>query len=171
MSLANLQLRTATVPYVGANDEAHDIVLHGLSANAIAGLILSQLSNIEEIFNIVEAAGVKKTEDLANVNIAEVGQRLLVQLPDFIAHVIAYSAHEPEQWSKVMHLPAPVQVECLTKLAKLTFNDEAGFREFVGNVVAALRSAKGVVPQTLSQTLAASASPNGGSESAQPSLS
>ncbi|WP_215394659.1 phage pre-tape measure protein, partial [Staphylococcus aureus] len=75
MSLANLQLRTATVPYVGANDEAHDIVLHGLSANAIAGLILSQLNNIEEIFNIVEAAGVKKTEDLANVNIAEVGQR------------------------------------------------------------------------------------------------
>ena len=173
MSLANLQLRTATVPYVGANDEAHDIVLHGLSANAIAGLVLSQLNNIEEIFDIVEAAGVKKTEDLANINIniAEVGQRLLVQLPDFIAHVIAYSAHEPEQWSKVMHLPAPVQVDCLTKLAKLTFNDEAGFREFVGNVVAALRSAKGVVPQTLNQNLAASASPNGGSESAQPSLS
>lgn len=166
MSLANLQLRTETVSY---NDS--DIVLHGLSANAIAGLILSQLSNIEEIFNIVEAAGVKKTEDLANVNIAEVGQRLLVQLPDFIAHVIAYAAHEPEQWSKVIHLPAPVQVECLTKLAKLTFNDEAGFREFVGNVVAALRSAKGVVPQTLNRNLGASASPSGGSESAQPSLS
>lgn len=166
MSLANLQLRTETVPYNGS-----DITLHGLSANAIAGLILSQLSNIEEIFNIVEAAGVKKTEDLANVNIAEVGQRLLVQLPDFIAHVIAYSAHEPEQWSKVMHLPAPVQVDCLTKLAKLTFNDEAGFREFVGNVVAALRSAKGVVQQTLNRNLAASASLSGGSESAQPSLS
>ena len=166
MSLANLQLRTEAVPY---NDS--EITLHGLSANAIAGLILSQLSNIEEIFNIVEAAGVKKTEDLANVNIAEVGQRLLVQLPDFIAHVIAYSAHEPEQWSKVMHLPAPVQVECLTKLAKLTFNDEAGFREFVGNVVAALRSAKGVVPQTLNRNLAVNASPNGGLASEQPSLS
>ena len=166
MSLANLQLRTETVPYNGS-----DITLHGLSANAIAGLILSQLSNIEEIFNIVEGAGVKSAADLANVNVAEVGQRLLVQLPDFIAHVIAYSAHEPEQWSKVMHLPAPVQVDCLTKLAKLTFNDEAGFREFVGNVVAALRSAKGVVPQTLNRNLAASASLSGGSESAQPSLS
>lgn len=166
MSLANLQLRTETVNY---NDT--DIVLHGLSANAIAGLILSQLSNIEEIFNIVEAAGVKKAEDLANVNVVEVGQRLLVQLPDFIAHVIAYSAHEPEQWSKVMHLPAPVQVDCLNKLAKLTFQDEAGFREFVGNVVAALRSAKGVVPQNSNRNLAASASPNGGSASAQPSLS
>lgn len=166
MSLANLQLRTETVSY---NDT--DIVLHGLSANAIAGLILSQLSNIEEIFNIVEAAGVKKAEDLANVNIVEVGQRLLVQLPDFIAHVIAYSAHEPEQWSKVIHLPAPVQVDCLNKLAKLTFQDEAGFREFVGNVVAALRSAKGVVPQNSNRNLAANASPNGGSASAQPSLS
>lgn len=166
MSLANLQLRTEAVPY---NDS--EITLHGLSANAIAGLILSQLSNIEEIFNIVEGAGVKSTADLANVNVAEVGQRLLVQMPDFIAHVIAYAAHEPDQWQKVIHLPAPVQVDCLTKLAKLTFNDEAGFREFVGNVVAALRSAKGVVPQTLNRNLAASASPSGGSESAQPSLS
>ena len=166
MSLANLQLRTEAVPY---NDS--EITLHGLSANAIAGLILLQFSNIEEIFNIVEGAGVKSTADLANVNVAEVGQRLLVQMPDFIAHVIAYAAHEPDQWQKVIHLPAPVQVECLKKLAQLTFNDEAGFREFVGNVVAALRSAKGVVPQTLSQNLAASASPNGGSESAQPSLS
>ena len=166
MSLANLQLRTEAVPY---NDS--EITLHGLSANAIAGLILSQLSNIEEIFNIVEGAGVKSTADLANVNVAEVGQRLLVQMPDFIAHVIAYSAHEPDQWQKVIHLPAPVQVECLKKLAQLTFNDEAGFREFVGNVVAALRSAKSVVPQTSNPSLVGNASPNGGSESAQPSLS
>ena len=166
MSLANLQLRTEAVPY---NDS--EITLHGLSANAIGGLILSQLSNIEEIFNIVEGAGVKRTADLANVNVAEVGQRLLVQMPDFIAHVIAYAAHEPDQWQKVIHLPAPVQVECLKKLAQLTFNDEAGFREFVGNVVAALRSAKGVVPQTLNRNLGASASLSGGSESAQPSLS
>ena len=166
MSLANLQLRTEAVPY---NDS--EITLHGLSANAIAGRILSQLSNIEEIFNIVEGAGVKSTADLANVNVAEVGQRLLVQMPDFIAHVIAYAAHEPDQWQKVIHLPAPVQVECLKKLAQLTFNDEAGFREFVGNVVAALRSAKSVVPQTSILSLAGSASPSGGSESAQPSLS
>lgn len=170
MSLANLQLRTAVVPYAGQN-ETHDITLHGLSANAIAGLILSQLDNIEQIFNIVESAGVKKTEDLANVNIAEVGQRLLVQLPDFIAHVIAYAAHEPEEWQKVMHLPAPVQMECLTKLATLTFKDEAGFREFVGNVVAALRSAKGVVPQTLNQNLVGNDLLSGGSASAPPSLS
>lgn len=171
MSLANLQLRTATVPYVGANDENHDITLYGLSANAIAGLILSQLSNIEEIFNIVESAGVKSTDDLAKVNVVEVGQRLLVQMPGFIAHVIAYAAHEPEQHEKVLHLPGPVQLECLKKLAQLTFNDEAGFREFVGNVVAALRSAKGVVPQINNQSLASNALPNGGSESAQPSLS
>lgn len=170
MSLANLQLRTETVPYIGANNEQHNIVLYGLSANDIAGLILSQLSNIEEIFNIVEGAGVKSAEDIAKINAAEVGQRLLVQMPDFIAHVIAYAAHEPDQWSKVLHLPVPVQVECLKKIASLTFNDEAGFREFVGNVVAALRSAKSVVPQSSSRNLAVNASPNGGLASEQPSL-
>ena len=44
-----------------------DITLHGLSANAIAGLILSQLSNIEEIFNIVEGAGVKSAAEVLNL--------------------------------------------------------------------------------------------------------
>lgn len=157
MSLANLQLRTEIVSY---NDT--DIVLHGLSANAIAGLILSQLGSIEEVFDIVESAGAKKAEDLANVNVAEVGQRLLVQVPELIAHVIAYAAHEPDQWTKVRELPAPTQVDCLNKIAKLTFNDEAGFREFVGNVVAALRSAKNVVPQNSNRNLADSDSPSGG---------
>jgi hypothetical protein len=166
MSLANLQLRTEAVEYNGTT-----IALHGLSANAIAGLILSQLSNLEEIFDIVEGAGVKNPEDIANLNVAEVGQRLLVQLPDFIAHVIAYSAHEPEHAQKIIHLDAATQMKCLKHIASLTFTDEAGFREFVGNVVAALRSAKGVVPQRNNLSLESSASPNGGSASAQPSLS
>lgn len=166
MSLANLQLRTKTVTY---NDT--DIVLRGLSANDIAGLILSQMDCIEQVFDIVESQGVKSTADLANVNIAEVGQRLMVQVPGFIAAAIAYSANEPEYADKVLHLPAPVQVEALRHIAELTFNDEAGFREFVGNVVAALRSAKGVVPQMQSQNPASTALQNGGSESAPQSLS
>lgn len=166
MSLANLQLRTKTLTY---NDT--DIVLRGLSANDIAGLILSQMDSIEQIFDIVESQGVKSTADLANVNIAEVGQRLMVQVPGFIASAIAHSASEPEYADKVLHLPAPVQVEAIRYIAELTFNDEAGFREFVGNVVAALRSAKGVVPQMLSQNPASNASLNGGSESAPQSLS
>ena len=170
MSLANLQLRNATVPYLGANDEMHNITLYGLSANSVAGLILSQLGSIEQVFNLVEEAGVKNPSDLANVDIAEVGQRLLVHMPEFIARVIAYAAHEPDQWDKVRHLPAPTQLECLKKIGALTFNDEAGFRDFVGNVGAVLRSARNAVPQN-SRNLVENASSNGGLESAPQSPS
>ena len=74
-------------------------------------------------------------------------------------------------------MAAQNEVELIVRAKNLStrtinqLNDEAGFREFVGNVVAALRSAKGVVPQTLNRNLADSASLSGGSESARPSLS
>lgn len=167
MSLANLQLRKAVVEYNGT-----PITVYGLSTNDIAGLVLSQMDSIEQIFDIVESAGVKSSADLANVNVAAVAQRLMTQVPGFIAHVVAYAAREPEYADKVLHIDAPTQIKLLKEIAQLTFNDEAGFREFVGNVVAALRSAKGVVPQNNSEaSLVASDSLNGSSESAQPSLS
>ena len=166
MSLANLQIRKEVIRY-----QDNDFDVHGLSANDIAGLVLSQMDSIEQIFNIVESQGVKSTADLANVNIAAIAQQLLAQAPNFIAHVIAYAAHEPDFAHKALLLDAPTQVRALKAICELTFNDEAGFREFVGNVVAALRSAKGVVPQTQSQNLESNDSQSGGSESALPSLS
>lgn len=167
MSLANLQLRSATVPYNGT-----DITVYGLSANDLAGLIANQMSAMEQVFDIIEGAGVKSAEDLSNVNVAELGQTLLTQAPGFIAAAIAYAAREPEFEHNVLHLPAPVQVELLKEIAQLTFNDVAGFRQFVGNVIAALRSAKGVVPQASNEaSRALNGSQTGGSASEQPSLS
>lgn len=167
MSLANLQLRSVTEHY-----NETPITVHGLSANDIAGLIVNQMPALEQVFDIVEAAGVKRAEDLAKINVAEVGQTLLAQAPEFIAGVIAYAAHEPQFADRVLHLPAPVQVKLLRAIAQLTFVDEAGFREFVGNVVAALRSARGVVPQANNEASPAlNGSQNGGSASEQPSLS
>lgn len=171
MSLANLQIRSAAVQY-------HDqiITVHGLSANDIAGLVTTQMSSLEQIFDIMEANGVKKADDLARLNIPQVAQAMLTQAPGFIAHVIAYAAREPEFANNVLHIDAPTQVKLLKEIAQLTFTDEAGFREFVGNVVAALRSAKGVVPQKAEPeqgaiSLAVSDSLSGGSESEQQSPS
>lgn len=167
MSLANLQLRSETIECNGT-----PITVYGLSANGVAGLVLSQMGSIEQIFDIVEAHGVKSPADLAKINIASVAQQLLAQAPGFIAAVIAYAAREPQHADKVLHIDAPTQVKLLRAVAQLTFVDEAGFREFVGNVVAALRSAKGVVPQpSNSASLDASGLPTGGSAFAPPSLS
>jgi hypothetical protein len=142
MSLANLQIRSETVEYNGTN-----IVLRGLSANAIAGLIISNLSSLEELFDIAEKMGVKGADDLARVNVVDIGVRMLAQVPDFMASAIAHAAGEPQYAHVIKEVDGPTQLKMLKAVASLTFNDEAGFREFAGNVVAALRSAKGVVPQ------------------------
>jgi hypothetical protein len=156
MSLANLQIRSETVVYNGTS-----ITLRGLSANAIAGLIISNLSSLEELFDIAEGMGIKNENDVAKIDVAQVGVRMLAQVPDFIASAIAHAAGEPEHLEVVKSLDGPTQLKMLKAVASLTFNDETGFREFVGNVVAALRSAKGVVPQ-LKQNPGSNASLNGG---------
>ncbi|AHB12075.1 pre-tape measure frameshift protein G [Xylella phage Sano] len=171
MSLSSLRLRTITVPYLGADDEQQSIVLFGLNANDVAGIIIAQKDNMEEIFDIVEGAGVKKATDLAEVDMMQIGQKLMVQMPDFIARVIAYAAHEPEAWMVAMQLDAPTQIKCMRAIAELTFKDEAGFREFLGNVQAALRGAKSVVPHLRNKNLESSDSQGGGSESEQQSPS
>lgn len=166
MSLANLTIRSAIVEYNGTS-----ITLKGLSANAIAGLIVSNMSSLEEMFDIAEKLGVRGADDIANVNVAEIGTRMLAQVPDFMASAIAHAAGEPQYAHIIKDIDAPTQLKMLKAVAELTFNDEAGFREFAGNVVAALRSAKGAVPLPSNKSLAGNGSLNGGSESAQPSLS
>jgi len=168
MSLSTLRLRTIAVPYESADGE-HPITLYGLNANDVAGILIAQKDNLEALFDIVQAAGVNRAADLAEVDMMRVGQQLMVQMPDFIARVIAYASHEPEEWMVAMQLDAPTQVKCLRAIAELTFKDEAGFREFLGNVAAALRGAKSVVPQN--RNLVSNDSPNGGTESEQQSPS
>ncbi len=156
MSLANLQLQTRAIPYNG-----QEIIVYGLSANDVSGLLVSQMSHLEKIFDIAEAAGIKSAADVPNVDFALLGQNLAVEIPGLIANIIAYAAHEPESVNVAMGLPAPVQAEAIKHIAQLTFVDEAGFREFLGNVVAALRSARNVAPQP-KQSQSAIDSPNGG---------
>lgn len=170
MSLSNIRLRTITVPYQGA-DEQHDIILFGLNANDVAGIIIAQKDSMEELFDIVEGAGVKRAADLAEADMLQLGQQLMVQMPDFIARVIAYASHEPDQWGTALQLDAPTQIKCLRAIAELTFKDEAGFREFLGNVQAALRGAKSVVPHLRNKNHGSNDSLTGGSASEQQSLS
>ncbi|QZI85632.1 tape measure chaperone [Stenotrophomonas phage Suzuki] len=131
MSLSTLRLRTITVPYQGADGE-HPITLYGLNANDVAGILIVQKDNLEGLFDIVQGAGVKSAADLAEADMLKIAQTLMVQMPDFIARVIAYASHEPEEWHVALQLDLPTQVKCLRAIADLTFKDEAGFREFLG---------------------------------------
>lgn len=166
MSLANLVVRKKTTIYDG-----QEITVKGLSTNDIAALVLDQMPSLEQLFDIAESQGVKSAADFGKVDIKQIGQRILVEMPSFVAHAIANAAGERDHWEIVEQLPAPVQVGLIRDIAELTFVDEAGFREFVKNVVAAVRSARGVMPPQFPAQATDNALPNGSSDSAQPSHS
>lgn len=170
MSLANLVNRSIVVE-VNPGDATSSVELFGLSPNDIAGIIVSQRGVLEQVFDIAENQGVKGINDIARLDLAKLGMRLLAEVPDFLAHVIAYAAREPEQAHKVLFINAPTQLKMLKAVCELSFNDVAGFQEFVGNVAAVLASARGVVPQLNQVARGLNDSRIGGSASAQPSLS
>lgn len=157
MSLSNLIIRSDSVDYNNTT-----ITLYGLNANDLAGLIIRCMPSLEQLFDMAEASGVKSAKDISKVDPAVFAKKMLVEMPDFVANVIAYAAHEPDSVDTARQLDAGTQMKAMTKIAKLTFEDVAGFREFVGNVRAALQNAKGAVPQLQDQSRVANASQNGG---------
>lgn len=73
---------------------------------------------------------------------------LLQTFPLLAANIIAVACDEPDQLSSARRLPLPKQTEALIEIARLTFEDAEGFKKFVGNVAAVLRSATPAAPQT-----------------------
>lgn len=119
-----------------------EFVVRGLALNDVMMLVLEQKDSLEHAFNFVE----KNNLHLGQVN-GDIGLKLLRDLPTLAAKLVALAAREPEEFEKVGNLPAPVQLDALEKVARLTFKDAAGFRAFVGKLTAAVQSAQGVLPQ------------------------
>ena len=56
--------------------------------------------------------------------------------PNLIARVIARAADQEDEWQMVRdNYSVVLQFDLLVEIAKLTFNDPAGFKRFVGNVL------------------------------------
>lgn len=76
---------------------------------------------------------------------------LLQSFPLLAANIIAVACDEPDQLSNARRLPLPKQTEALIEIARLTFEDAEGFKKFVGNVTAVLRSASVKAPPARSK--------------------
>lgn len=64
--------------------------------------------------------GAVKPED-----VIEVGLRVLFELPDLMAHIIARASDVPEEWETVKDLATGVQMELLQAITELTFRSES----------------------------------------------
>lgn len=170
MSLASISRPSRTIENV--DGQGTSLTVYALSTNTIAELIASQMSSMEELFGLVESMGVTDGASLQRANVADIGMRVMTQMPDFLAHAIAIAADEPQAWMNARSLKANKQVEVIVAIAKMTFDDVAGFQEFLGNVIGALRVARSAVPQAalLAHNIAAN-SASGSSDAERPSLS
>lgn len=118
---------------------------NGISANDLALIMAEQTAQLELLVSTLEGdASVRKldpknSEEIGNFmqqNAGRLLSTLLSKLPELAASIIAVSAGEPDKADVVQTWPVPLQMEVLTEIAVLTFQDYNGFKRFLGNVMA-----------------------------------
>lgn len=114
--------------------------LTGLSTNDVLGVLYEHKSSLEELAGIIESAGLKSGVLPDKDGLLKLVGEVALRLPYVVAALIARGCREPDAWEKALGLPMPVQLDALTLIAGLTFNDRAGFETFAGNVTAAIAS-------------------------------
>ena len=78
------------------------------------------------------------------INSGKLFTTLISSVPNLAAKLIAISADEPSAADYIKReYVMPLQFEILTKIAKLTFVNEGGFKEFLGNVMALVGNGNG----------------------------
>lgn len=146
MGLKNFAQARAKIALPGG-DADNTLSVRALAANDVLAIIYENKSVIEDIMTLADEAGItKKLPD--DKSLIEFIGTVAVRAPYIVASVIAHANDEPDEWENASKLPLPVQTEALIEIARLTFNDRAGFERFVGNVKAALAGVVKRAPQT-----------------------
>lgn len=119
--------------------------VRGLSPADVSAILVSVGEDLAALFSVVEdVEGLKinldNKEALADKLMTE-WPRIIVSvsehLPNVIAQLIARAADSPDDWKMVKdHYSFVLQFDILAEVARLTFNEPAGFQRFVGNVLA-----------------------------------
>ena len=69
--------------------------------------------------------------------------KLIIESPLLVANMIAICADEPSMMSTASRLPITVQLDAVSKIAKLTFTDLASVKKLVADVMSIV---KGILP-------------------------
>jgi hypothetical protein len=138
LSLAEMRkaLPREEVSYMGTS-----FFVRGLSLTHVSALVASRRAEV--------SAALEQWSD-AKGDAGVFASTLLSTLPGLVAQVIAEAADEPDMAEAAAGLPAPVQVEALAAVARLTFEsvDRAG--EFLATVVRAIQAGKAVAARATS---------------------
>lgn len=125
MALKDLVIPSIKVPV----PDGEDLVVRGLALDSIIHLLRVQGGALQEMYASVTAG------DVNAFDVNELAVAMLDLAPELVGHVVACSVGEPDQWAKVMALPAPVQLELLETAGTLTFAVEGGPKKVMETVI------------------------------------
>lgn len=117
------------------------ISVRGLGFDDVAILISNNRKSLEQA---IEMFGGSSDAQAA---MASVATKLLIELPDLVAQVIACACDEPGEAKKVRRLSAPIQLEAILAIGQLTFEETGGVKKFAEQVADIFRSVTAAIPQ------------------------
>lgn len=149
MSLSTLVLPTKHIKVGKSGFE-----VRGLTFSDITLMIKSQRSEVLKVVDLYVASAENGEDPLegGDSGIAFI-QKILSDLPEFVAHVIATASDEPENWEIVKKLPIPVLLQSIMYIGELTFEDDEGLKKFLENIIKLLGTLRGQLEDLASNDL------------------
>lgn len=121
MALSDLVIQTEVIP-VGKTS----ISVRGICASDVAYLYLNCREDVEQAAALWQS----NNGDFS----PEFMSKVLTQLPDFVARIIACAADEPDAWQNVKRMQLPTQLLAINAIGRLTF-EGVGVKPFLEGVL------------------------------------
>lgn len=131
MGLRDITLPTETISVGRAS-----FSVRGLCFEDVTALISRHQSALEALIDQYS----KKGSD------AEVLQFLVRETPSLAAQIIALASEEPDQEEAARKLPMPKQIDALTAVAKLTFEEAGGVKKFAEQLAGLFGGLRQMIP-------------------------
>lgn len=123
--------------------------VRGVSADDIAKVCTENGSDLELVIQEIVDSGnynlkdVNSIEDALGEKTNEIFNAVMRLAPRLVAKVIGVAMDaEPGDYATIQKMPAPLQTRIIREIARVSFVDRAGFKEFLGNVSALVTMAK-----------------------------
>lgn len=135
MALSDFELPTEEIR-VGKTT----IIVRGLGFADVALLITRNKESLEKAVTMFGAQAAP----------AAVAAVVIAELPDLVAQVIACACDEPGAVKQAQRLPAPVQLEAVLAIGRLTFEETGSVKKFAEQVADIVKSATAMLPAQVS---------------------
>lgn len=145
MSLANFVPDTVKVPH-----KKGDFEVRGLTLVDVAFLMREHLDDLEALIPVLTNASI--SHDMGVSLLIKNGAALIREAPGLVATAIAIACDEPDSVDQARRLSMPMQLNILKAMAKLTFDEAGGPKNFLESLLPFLRQAMPVLPKTDSLT-------------------